>query len=261
MKLSLIPLITLLVIPCHMVMGQALNTPRANQDPFNVVYPWKQNITATIFWIGEKPTARNPTPNHASSWDRHWQKNFGGYDNPDPAARLGYRPKAFIPKLNPFYVALPYNDCLRYNKYCPHAEKSVYWWHRRADKRPGKTSLKGRWIEIRYKDKSCFAQWEDCGPFTTNDYTYVFGSSPPKNTKNNAAGIDVSPAIRDYLGMKSNAKVHWRFMSFQNVPRGPWAYFGKNNPFLHPDQDPDYKARQGYMNYLRKNRDTDYRSR
>ena len=32
-------------------------------------YPWKSNIVTTIFWIGEKPSANNPVPNRASSWD------------------------------------------------------------------------------------------------------------------------------------------------------------------------------------------------
>ena len=232
--------------------SQKVNTPSANRDPFDVTYPWKQNITATVFWIGESPTKNNPTPNHASSWDTQWQKNYGGFDDPNPAARIQYRPKSFIPKLNPFYVALPYNDSKRYNQHRPEAPKFVHWWHRRADKRPGKTSLKGRWVQIIYGKKTCYAQWEDCGPFHTDDYNYVFGNSRPKNKKNNNAGIDISPAIRDYLGMRSNAKVHWRFVSFSNIPRGPWSLYGKNNPFLYPSQDPDYKAKKAYKAYLRK---------
>src|SRR5690606_10057220 len=44
-------------------------------------YPWKLNIVTTVFWVGEQPTARNPTPNHASSWDPKWVHSFGGYDN------------------------------------------------------------------------------------------------------------------------------------------------------------------------------------
>lgn len=257
----IITLVTLLLSPWHIASAQSINTKHTYKDPFNVTYPWKKNITATVFWIGETPTAKNPTPNHASSWDTKWQKNFGGFDNPDPKARIGYRPKAFKPKLNPFYIALPYNDCLSYNKSCPHAPSFVHWWNRRANKNPGKTSLKGRWLEIRYGDKSCYAQWEDCGPFTTDDHKYVFGNSRPKNKKNNGAGIDISPSVRDYLGIKGKVKVHWRFMSFQNVPRGPWSHFGKNNPFLYPDQDPDYAARQGYMKYLREARDSEYKKR
>jgi len=240
-------------------VGPQVSTPRAPADPFRAIsYPWKQNITATVFWIGEKPTARNPTPNHASSWDTQWQNNYGGYDNPDKSARIQYRPKAFTPKLNPFYIALPYNDCLNHKEHCKHASRVIPWWQRRPDKRPGKSACKGRWLQIVYGKKVCYAQWEDCGPFTTNDWEYVFGNKRPKNTHNKAAGLDVSPAVRDYLGMSSHAKVHWRFIDFARVPRGPWSYYGKNNPFIHPHLDPDRKAREDYMVYLRKLRDREY---
>src|SRR5438067_883454 len=73
-------------------------------------YSWKTNIVTTIFWVGERPTANNPVPNHTSSWDPLWQQTFGGFDNPDPAARRNYIPIGFVPKENPFYCALPYND-------------------------------------------------------------------------------------------------------------------------------------------------------
>ena len=162
-----------------------VTTPTAPRNPYTTIrYPWKQNITATVFWIGEKPTPNNPTPNNASSWDTRWQVNYGGYDNPDKTARMQYRPKSFTPKLNPFYIALPYNDCLSHNKTRPEASRVIPWWNRRADKRPGKTACKGRWIQIVYGKKVCYAQWEDCGPFTTNDWEYVFGNKRPKNSKN-----------------------------------------------------------------------------
>lgn len=250
--------------------GPRVRTPTARRapagvaraNPFTVIrYPWRKHITATVFWIGERPTARNPTPNHASSWDTQWQLNYGGFDNPDKSARVGYRPKAFTPGLNPFYVALPYNDCVNHARHRPEASKVIPWWHRRADKRPGKTSCKGRWLQIVHGGKTCYAQWEDCGPFTTDDYEYVFGNKPPKNTKNNAAGIDISPAVRDFLGIKSHAKVHWRFVDFSRVPRGPWSQYGKNNPFLNPQLDPDLKAKQDYMIYLRKMRDKTYQQK
>jgi len=265
--IKLILLFTL--ISGHTVMGQnraystgaapRVSTPRAPANPFQPIsYPWKKNITATVFWIGEKPTPNNPTPNHASSWDTQWQKNYGGYDNPDKTARTQYRPKSFIPRLNPFYIALPFNDCLNHANHHPIANRVIPWWNHRVDKRPGKTSCKGRWVQIVHGRKVCYAQWEDCGPFTTNDWQYVFGNKPPKNTKNNGAGIDVSPSVRDYLGMKSNGKVHWRFIKFAQVPRGPWSTYGKNNPFLHPHLDPDTQAKKNYMNYLKKMRDESY---
>jgi hypothetical protein len=68
------------------------------------------------FWVGEQPTENNPTPNHMSSWDTEWMKNFGGYDDPDRANRTdNFTPIGFTPKQNPFYIALPYNDVVDHN--------------------------------------------------------------------------------------------------------------------------------------------------
>ena len=196
-------------------------------------YPWHLGATATIFWVGEQPTARNPTPNNKSSWDTKWQQNYGGYDNPDPRARNGYLPKAFTPKQNPFYVALPYNDVLNHRQHKPEASKVIPWF-KRYNPRPGQTVCKGRWVEIARNGKVCFAQWEDCGPFSTTNWEYVFRYKEVKNKKNKAAGIDISPAVRDYFGLKSGQKVHWRFVEFAHVKRGPWSLYGTNNPFVNP---------------------------
>lgn len=193
--------------------------------PGRTIYPWKQNITATVFWIGEEPSGNNPTPNNKSSWDQEWVKNFGGYDDPDPAKRSDFRPLGFIPKLNPFYVALPYNDVDGPGAHRPEAPRAIPWF-RLVNPEPGKTTLKGRWLQIVFNGKSCFAQWEDCGPWVTDDWQYVFGNQPPKNTNNNGAAIDVSPAVRDFLGMRSGDKVHWRFVEASQVPAGPWHKFG-----------------------------------
>ena len=41
--------------------------------------------------------------------------------------------------------------------------------------------------------------------------------------------------MRDYLGIPGgSAVVHWRFVDFSLVPGGPWAKFGKDNPFINP---------------------------
>ncbi|MBQ1959979.1 MAG: hypothetical protein II349_00445, partial [Akkermansia sp.] len=53
--------------------------------PRKGAYPWHFDITATYFYIGERPTERNPTPNTASSWDSAWDDNYGGFDDPNPA--------------------------------------------------------------------------------------------------------------------------------------------------------------------------------
>jgi len=72
--------------------------------------PWKDNIVTTVFWIGEKADVNNPMPNDRSSWDLNWTVNYGGFDTPEIANRSNYIPVAFVPRQNPFYVALPYND-------------------------------------------------------------------------------------------------------------------------------------------------------
>lgn len=257
-------LLFLLTLPTAGQSGPRVILPTQKPpNPANyerIVYPWRKDITATIFWIGERPTARNPTPNHKSSWDTKWQINYGGYDNPDPRARANFTPKGFTPKLNPFYIALPYNDCLDHRRHKPEASRIVPW-IRRYGLKPGQSGCRGRWVQIVYNGKSCYAQWEDCGPFLTDDWQYVFEGARPKNPHNNRAGIDLSPAIRDYLGLKSGAKVHWRFMEFAKVPRGPWAVYGTNNPFVNKKADPDYELKLRYNEYLKKLRDRAYQNK
>jgi len=76
----------LLALPLFGQRGPKITVVPAPKDPFKLQqttsYPWKKSITATVFWIGEKPTQNNPTPNNKSSWDVNWQKNYGGFDNP-----------------------------------------------------------------------------------------------------------------------------------------------------------------------------------
>ena len=194
-------------------------------------YPWKRNIVTTVFWVGELPTPNNPTPNTASSWDKQWKRSFGGYDNPDPDARRGYRPAGFIPRQNPFYVALPYNDVMRGGRTRPEAPRVVPWFRDRFVKN-GHTVLKGKWVAIRKGRKVCYAQWEDCGPFRTDHWQYVFGGERPKWNINKGAGLDVSPAVRDYLGLSGIDVTDWKFVDFREVPPGPWARYGSNNTFV-----------------------------
>ncbi|MBL9182773.1 MAG: hypothetical protein JNN17_11585 [Verrucomicrobiaceae bacterium] len=199
-------------------------------------YPWKLDIVATVFWVGEQPTENNPTPNHMSSWDTEWMKNFGGYDDPDRANRTdNFTPIGFTPRQNPFYIALPYNDVVDYNTTKSSAKTRIPWFKQKFS-REGKSVLKGTWLAIRYGNRICYAQWEDCGPFETDDVDYVFGTARPRNTSNNGAGIDVSPAVRDYLGMPSMSRCDWRFVDVSEVPAGPWRNWGTNNPFVQRQQ-------------------------
>lgn len=195
-------------------------------------FPWKLDIVATVFWIGETPTANNPVPNTVSAWDRAWTSNYGGYDNPNPERRDGFLPKDFTPGQNPFYFALPYNDISRTGT--KESARRMIPWFEDSFYRNGRTVLKGRWIAIRRGDRVCYAQWEDVGPFETDDADYVFGDSRPKTKMNRGAGLDVSPAVRDYLDFGGGyGTVDWRFVDIDEVPEGPWKQLGANNPFAN----------------------------
>jgi hypothetical protein len=200
-------------------------------------YPWKRQIVTTTFWVGETPTQNNPVPNDSSCWDPHWAKNFGGNDTPNPAQRTPtYIPASFIPGQNPFYIALPYND-MEHGAHKAEAPQVIPWFPKEY-KGPSQSVCQGRWIAIRFGSKVCYAQWEDAGPFCTDHWQYVFGNERPRPNLNGGAGLDVSPAVRDYLGMNGTDVTDWKFVDFEEVPTGPWARFGENNTFVQNARKP-----------------------
>ena len=193
-------------------------------------FPWKTNIVTTVFWIGEHPAGNNLVPNRTSAWDKQWTKNYGGFDDPNPAHRRNYVPIKFTPQQNPFYCALPYNDKAR-TGHRPEAPRVVPWFQE-AYRGPAVSTCKDRWVAIRKGNRIAYAQWEDAGPFRTDHWQYVFGNKRPKPNLNRGAGLDVSPAVRDFLGLKQTDVTDWRFVDFSEVARGPWAILGDNNTFV-----------------------------
>ncbi len=178
-----------------------------------------RDITATMFWVGETAGPDNHNiANAASAWDDRWQAHYGGVD--EPLHRKGWLPAKFVPGENPFYYALPYNDFAD-GKRRPDAARVVPWaatrpWH---DK---ESMCKNRWVRITRKDRTCYAQWEDVGPFETDDSGYVFGDARPRNKDNRSAGIDLSPACCHFLGVDGMTPVDWQFVDDADVPDGPW---------------------------------------
>jgi hypothetical protein len=186
----------------------------------SVQYPLHRDITATVFWVGEEPSEDNWFIGSLSSaWDNKWREHYGGLDDPDN--RNGYFPAGFTPLENPFYFALPYNDFTADGERKANAPELVYWsgeqdWGERD------SMCKNRWIKIIKGDKTCYAQWEDIGPFGADDSDYVFGEAWPRNTENESAGLNTSPAVLDFLGLSGRDPVDWQFVSFREVPEGPW---------------------------------------
>ena len=71
---------------------------------------------------------------------------------------------------------------------------------------PAVSTCKDRWVAIRKGNRIAYAQWEDAGPFRTDHWQYVFGNERPKPNLNKGAGLDVSPAVRDYLRAETNGQ-------------------------------------------------------
>jgi hypothetical protein len=171
----------------------------------------------TLFWVGEPSNADNAfIPNDKSYWDQDWQARYGGVD--DPEHRNGHWPVGFRPKENPFYVALPFGEFIRGNEVKREAQR-IPWY--RPELSP---LLKNRWVEVRRGGRSCYAQWQDVGPNGEDDFDFVFGrGTKPRNTFDAKAGLDMSPAVWNYLGMNDNELTAWRFADAAEVPQGPWT--------------------------------------
>ena len=197
--------------------------------PSGEVFPWKTNVVTTLFWVGQEQVTGKTSPQHQSVWDKDWLKSFGGVDNPEPAARHDYIPISFVPRQNPFYCALPYND-VEQGQFKPEAPMVIPWF-KQVHAKPGQSVCKGRWVAIRKGDRICYAQWEDSGPFRTDHFQYVFQNERPPPNASHGVGLSVSPAVRDYLGLAPTDVADWRFVEVSDVPPGPWRNYGENNPF------------------------------
>ncbi len=188
-------------------------------------YRWKRNIVTDVFWVGQPGST-------SSSWDPQWQKHYGGVDTPDPKQRENFVPKAFSPGLNPFYVALPFND-LEKGTLKPEV-RSVIPWYKQAFVDEKTSICRNRWVAIRNpaNNRVCYAQWSDSGPGRSDHWQYVFGNENPKPSGKLNTGISISPAVRDYLDQGPASTNDWRFVERSAVPQGPWCAYGKNNPFV-----------------------------
>lgn len=195
-------------------------------------YPVHENITATLFWVGETP--QKGAANGVSAWDEHWHDHYGGTD--DPKYRNGYFP-IFPAHENPFYIALPYNDLAKGGRKHD-AMKIVPWASHGGTYSAWQSVCKNRWVKLCNGPTTCYAQWEDVGPFETDDSAYVFGpaTARPKNHENQNAGIDFSPACSLYLHTGGMGKVSWQFVEAADVPSGPWTQTvtGEPPPTLPP---------------------------
>lgn len=70
-----------------------------------VTNEFKSTVT-TLFWVGEPSDAENAfIPNDVSYWDKDWQLNYGGVDDPDN--RNGFWPQISGQRKIPFTLHCP----------------------------------------------------------------------------------------------------------------------------------------------------------
>jgi hypothetical protein len=189
------------------LLSQSFDSHPAHELPrfsvFGPRYPIHENILTTVFWPGEPGNLR-------SAFDANWVFN--------------------APHQNPYFFALPYTDLIDNHTTKPEAA-SVVPWFKSSFVRQGKSVLEGRWIQIFHDNKVAYATWADIGPHWTDDFEYVFLGRSPRPSGNGAA-LDVSPAVREWLGMSGKDVCSWRFIDARSVPPGPWINFEQNNVVL-----------------------------
>jgi hypothetical protein len=231
------------------------------------VYPWHTRIVATTFWVGEIVNASLSDGSQVcSTYDRDWAYHWSGVNNgkvkpgaggcagsivggcdgvdgsgarcstqPRLAAN-GFFPTEVVPRENPFYLDLPFddiNDPVGFRERCkviPWAFQPGFAGHC-SDR--AFSYMKNHWVRIVGPNgKTCYGQIEDAGPSHGNlyhDAVYVFGASNarPVQGQFNDAGMDVSPALNGCLGFREldgdNDHVAWSFVDAGRVPDGPWS--------------------------------------
>jgi hypothetical protein len=193
-------------------------------------YPVHVRVPASVFRIGVLvPGQGDDGQSLRSGWDRNWAAHFGGCDGygsvgaacrSDLAGRTppDWFPRALVPKENPFYVGLPYNDLDD-----PGRRAAIPWAHDQAYREhladPSFSLLKNRWVQVTGPTGSCYAQVEDTGP-GPSDAAYVLGVARPAHTP----AINLSPSLARCVGVTDAspaARVDWAFVD--RPPAGPWT--------------------------------------
>lgn len=212
--------------------------------------PWHTSIPVTTFWVGEvlDPQASDGSQ-RISTYDSRWLTSYGGCDGVVTQAGSceteqrhpedGWWPTQMMPRENPFYLDLPYddvNDPTGFARRCEVVPWADEVGHPRCTDRDH-SYLKNRWVEVRGPSgRTCFGQVQDAGPAVYDDARYVFGEDDarPASPEYAGAGMDVSPALNGCLGLSEldgeGDLVDWRFVEAGAVPEGPWRELVTTSP-------------------------------
>lgn len=224
------------MVGCSLLLRQRIASPVVSRDisaeivnpeePANSPYLVNHRNVLTTWFRGGTPAGDGDrgTSNIDSAWYKDWRTQLGSADN----GRLALvRPG----KDNLYYFALPcpdYNDAGLISANIEKARSAGILLPTSIAK--GQSAFKNLWIQVKYGDKTVYAQWEDVGPLGPNvadDCPYVLGDARPlqEKTKSIDSALDLSPTAFTYLNNnldKGVIKASWAFVAAESVPDGPW---------------------------------------
>jgi hypothetical protein len=231
--------------PHHIGMRQLCRSPIKHYNiPIINAGTRPKSAIASTFYIHEPAGSSNAgISNVPTAWDDLASKDYGVPDGWGPIngvsgptfKRRGLCPAAGIPKEGLAYVAIQVvdHDGRIYKKAFPWVKYAARFLPQLRKFKDGhfadwQSPFKNLWVEVHYHGLVAYGQVEDTGPskFTDGraaDFPYVFGRA--RHTKNRYglhAGIDLSPALTDYLGTDGGARVTWRIIPSDLVPNGWW---------------------------------------
>ena len=156
--------------------------------------------------------------------------NYGGFDNPDPSRRHDYIPVIYVPRQNPFYCALPYND-VSHGQFKPEAPMVVPWF-RQAYVRTGAFGLQGPLGRDPPRQPGLLRAMGRLRTFPHRSLPIRFPEraaetepEPRRRSRCLAGGARLSrPRPTDVTD--------WQFVEVRDVPPGPWRNYGDNNNFV-----------------------------
>jgi hypothetical protein len=164
-------------------------------EEFNVVLN-EEELTTVMTALEHLGNRQSPS-NYRSAYDSLWFHHYRSETS--------------------FYAAIPYGDLEHGHT---KANAVMCPWYRQAYQGDGVSILKDRWIAIRSGSKVAYCQIKDVGPYHTDDTGYVWQNQRPLAHDNNQAGLDISPAAQQYLGLGGLSVTDWKFVD--NPPPGPW---------------------------------------
>jgi len=173
-------------------------------------------------------------------------------------AANGFYPTSMIPKENPFYLDLPFDDLNDPSGYRQRG-KTIPWandpGYAGKAQDPNFSLMKNRWVQLTRAGSTCYGQIQDAGPADEesggryDDAAYVFGANDfrPLNKEFGGAGMDVSPALTGCLNLRdldgiSPGDLSWRFVEAANVPAGPWTKIVTTSQVDGAASSAEYKA-------------------